>query len=86
MKECEPNSMKVYVDVAAVFGKDGRLKPLWVEWENGRKYPVDRILQVRNAASHKAGGIGLCYDCMIMGQKVELFYEGRNRWFVSRVH
>ena len=75
---------KVYVDVAAVFHKDGSLEPLWVKWEDGRIYQVDRILQVRRAASLRAGGIGVCYDCRICGQVVELFYEENYHWFVAR--
>lgn len=78
------NPKKVYVDVAALFHSDGTLEPLWVRWEDGRVYEVDRVLQIRRAASVKAGGIGLCYDCRICGKVVELFYEENYHWFVAR--
>lgn len=50
--------IKVYVEVVAVFASDGRLKPLSLTWENGRKYTIDRVLEVRPAPALKAGGQG----------------------------
>ena len=73
---------KVYVDVITKFDKDGTIMPLEVMWEDGRKYEIDRIIDVRPAASLKAGGNGIRYTCRILGQQTYIFLE-ENRWFVE---
>ena len=72
---------KKYVDVLTVMGKNEVLKPVAVLWDNGIKYEIDRVLQIRNKAS-SVGGCGLCYECVIQGQKRELYFE-RTRWFLE---
>lgn len=47
---------KIFVEVTARFDTDGSLTPLDLVWEDGRRYPIDRVLDVRRAASLKAGG------------------------------
>ncbi len=78
------NECKTYVDVAAMFTADGRLLPLWITWEDGTKYEIQRVKQCVRAASLKAGGSGLRYTCLIGGQDHYLFYEENYRWFVER--
>ena len=41
---------KKYVDVLTVMGKNEVLKPVAVLWDNGIKYEIDRVLQIRNKA------------------------------------
>ena len=72
---------KKYVDVLTVMGKNEVLKPVAVLWDNGIKYEIDRVLQIRNKAS-SVGGCGLCYECVIQGQKRDLYFE-RTRWFLE---
>ena len=47
---------KVYVDVTAEFSKDGNLVPKSFRWEDGQVYEIERVKDVRRAASLKAGG------------------------------
>ena len=54
----ESTKFKIYVDVIAEFTKDGKLRPLWLIWEDGRKYEIDRIKSCQRAASRKAGALG----------------------------
>lgn len=75
---------KAYVEVIADFSSDGRMKPLRLIWEDGRKYDVDRILRVDRCASLKEGGAGIRYVCRILGRRVELYYEENGFWFVNR--
>ena len=75
-------SRKVFVKVTASFDTDGRITPLSLEWEDGRLYTIDRITDLRRAASLKAGGMGLRYTVIINGKQSYLFYEGPN-WFVE---
>ena len=66
---------KVYVDVGAEFSADGRLRPLYLIWEDGRKYEIDKIKKIERCASRRAGGAGILYLCIIRGKPVRLFYE-----------
>lgn len=75
---------KVYVDVTAEFSKEGDLIPKSFRWEDGQVYEIERIKDVRRAASLKAGGVGMRYTCVIGGQEKHLFYEDNNMWFMER--
>ncbi len=75
-------SCKKYVDVTAIFRSDGAILPLEIRWEDGRRYPIDRVLDIRRAASLKAGGAGIRYTCRIGGRPKYLFLE-ENKWFVE---
>jgi hypothetical protein len=74
---------KVFVQVVAEHNEDGKVKPLSLKWEDGRVFTIDRVLDVRMAASLKAGGQGIRYTCRIRGKEVYLFCD-EGRWFVER--
>ena len=88
----EQRSPKVYVAVKADFNEDGIMLPREITWEDGTKYAIDRVLDIRQAAAMKAGGQGDRYTVRINGQQSYLFFErstnqtGNNlgRWFVER--
>lgn len=73
---------KQYVEVTAQFDTEGNITPTNVLWEDGRQFEVDRVLDVRPAASLKAGGAGIRYTCRILGRQTYLFLE-ESRWFVE---
>ena len=75
---------KVYVDVTAEFSKEGDLVPKSFRWEDGQVYEIERVKDVRRAASLKAGGVGMRYTCVIDGQEKHLFYEDNTMWFMER--
>ena len=74
---------KVYVSVTAVFTKDGKLVPKSCVWKNGHVYEIQKVTDVRRAASLRAGGAGLRYTCIVDGRESHLFYEENNLWFVE---
>ena len=76
-------SCKVYVDVNAMFTKDGRLLPKSFIWTDGHVYEIQRVTDVRRAASLKAGGAGMRYTCIVNGRESHLFYEDNNMWFME---
>ena len=81
------NDYKVYVDVNEMRLKDGRLVPLSFVWEDGNSYSIDRVIEMRPAASLKAGGAGLRYTVRIRGQDRYMFLEeecGIYKWFMER--
>lgn len=73
---------KVYVEVVVRCSSDGKLTPLWMVWEDGTRYEIDRVLDVRRAASLKAGGLGIRYTVRILGKERFLYYDAP-RWFVE---
>ena len=84
--ECEVITLdnhKVYVNVTAEFTTDGRLLPKSFAWKDGRTYEIQRVTDVRRAASLKAGGAGMRYTCIVNGRESHLFYEDNNMWFME---
>ena len=73
---------KVFVEVTARFDAEGKITPLSILGEDGTAYEIDRVLDIRRAASLKAGGIGIRYTVRINGKQSYLFYE-EPRWFVE---
>lgn len=75
---------KAYVWVRAEFSPLGGWPiPLAVRWEDGREFLIDEILDVRRAASLKAGGAGIRYAVRIGRTRTYLYLE-EDRWFVER--
>ena len=74
--------MKINLKVNAEFDVDGTIRPTSIVWEDGRVFVIDRILDVRRAASLKAGGVGMRYICRIYGKTVNLFND-ENHWFIE---
>ena len=72
---------KKYVDVIAIHRKSGKLTPMYICWEDGRKYKVDQVLNDSRRVS-PVGGCGVRYVCMVQGQRKHLFLE-KDKWFVE---
>lgn len=73
---------KVFVEVLVKYTAEGSKIPLSVIWENGRKYSIDRVLEIKQAASLKVGGQGMRYKCRIGGKETCLWLED-GKWFVE---
>ena len=88
----EQRSPKVYVAVKADFNEEGIMLPREITWEDGTRFEIDRVLDIRQAAAMKAGGQGDRYTVRINGQQSYLFFERSTnqtgnqlgRWFVER--
>jgi len=74
---------KIFLKVTAEHDANGHTRPLLLTWKDGRKYEIDKILDVRQAASLKCGGQGLRYTCRICGKEVHLFCD-EGKWFVEQ--
>ncbi len=74
--------MKQYVGVIAQHEPDGKIMPIEMIWTDGRRYEIERIYDVRRAASLKSGGVGNRYACRIRSREVYL-YDEDGRWFVE---
>ena len=82
---------KAYVDVNVDF-IEGQMRPRSIVWQDGRKYDIDRVIDIRPAFAAKAGGQGDRYTIRIGDNIRYLFFE-RNaslsgdsigEWFVER--
>ena len=88
----EKQNPKVYVAVKADFNEEGIMLPRELTWEDGTRYEIDRVLDIRQAAAMKAGGQGDRYTVRINGKQSYLFFERSTnqtgntlgRWFVER--
>ena len=77
-------SARVDLIVNADFLLDGSIRPRGFVWpDNEKYYSIDRIIDVRPAASLVAGGAGMMYLCRACGKEVKLFNED-GRWFMER--
>lgn len=73
---------KRYVPVIVRFDAAGKMRPVLIEFDEGHKYPVDKVLDVRRAACRSVGGVGDRYTCRIQGKESYLWFE-KGRWFVA---
>lgn len=88
----DSKNLKVHVPVDVAFRSDGTMLPREITWEDGTKYEIHRVLNIRQATAMRAGGQGDRYTIMIDGKQSYLFFErsasltGNNigRWFVER--
>lgn len=85
-------AIKVYVATTATFNSDGVMIPTSVVWEDGCRYEIDRVTDIRQAAAMKAGGQGDRFTIWVNGRPTYLFFERSTekvgnvigRWFVER--
>ena len=78
--------VKRYVDIIVLFKENGDKVPKVIIWEPGKLFKIERILDVRPAASRKAGGQGERYLCQINGTEHAVFFEDP-AWFVEeKIH
>lgn len=77
------NPNKHYTTVKAIFDTDGKITPISMMYDD-MEFEIDRIKDIRPAASLKSGGAGIRYTCMIDGKATYLFLE-ENKWFYELV-
>jgi len=74
---------KIFVEVIVRYQADGTKIPLSIIWDNGREYIIDKVTDIKKAASLKVGGQGVRYKCRILGKETYLWLEANERWFVE---
>ena len=73
---------KINLDILVEHKADGKVLPKTVLWPDGRRFDIDKVLDVRQAPALRAGGIGTRYLCRICGHERAIF-EVRGLWFVE---
>lgn len=83
---------KFYVQVVTLFDLEGRMIPKVIVLEDGQRFAIDSVLDIKPAHARKAGGYGERYTVRIRGQERYLFFEQNTnseasapgKWFVER--
>lgn len=73
---------KKYVPVLVHFDQEGKMTPVTIEFDEGKKFEIDKIMDVRRAACQSVGGVGDRYTVRIQGRDSYLWFE-KGRWFVA---
>lgn len=62
------------------------MKPVAIEWTDGTRYGIDKIIDERNAPSEHTGGVlTRKYKIIIKGREKIIYLDKQtNRWFVEK--
>ena len=71
--------LKVYVAVKADFAADGTMFPWIITWEEGEKYEIDRMSNIRRFISYSGRQSHLVFE-----RSANLTGNNIGRWFVER--
>ena len=74
--------MKQVVDMIAKFNQNGDVMPIAIVWPDGKKFTIDKVLDVRRAASLKLGGHGIRYRVRIRDRVIDIFNDD-GVWFLD---
>ncbi len=74
--------MRKNITVIAKMKDSGLVVPLEILWEDGRRFEIDKILDIRKAASTKGGGKGLRFLVTIKGHERFVWFD-ENLWFIE---
>ena len=74
---------KIKLDIVVRHTPEGKAIPKIILWEDGRKFPIDKVLDTRKAAAMKCGGVGIRYLCRINNHEVAIFEED-GIWFTEK--
>lgn len=72
---------RIFVNTVVRFDSYGNISPLWIEWFDGTKYKIDRILKTETTSALRSN-TGFRYLVRIKGRERELGYDGR-QWFIQ---
>ena len=80
------NYEKVYVAVYLKINTEGIMKPVSIEWTDGARYDIDKVIDERNAPPKHTGGVlTRKYKVIIKGREKIIYLDKQsNRWFVER--
>lgn len=74
--------MRKNISILAKMQKNGRVIPQKILWDDGRIFEIDRILDIRKAASTRGGGKGIRYTIRIKNQERYIWLD-EYFWFIE---
>lgn len=72
---------KNFIEVTAMMCTDGRIIPTYFRWDY-RQIKIDRVINVQEGQSLKAGFTGKRYLCIAMNRRFYLYFTGK-QWYVD---
>ena len=80
------NHEKIYVVTFLRISEDGIMKPVAVEWTDGKLFEIDKVVDERNAPPEHTGGVlTRKYRVVIRGKEKIIYLDKQtNRWFVEK--
>ena len=78
-------SFKHYIRIWVDISPDGQVTPPRMEWADGSRYPLDRVLSCLRCHFDGCTEITERYEVLMYGQRRYLYREVRSgRWFVEQ--
>lgn len=77
---------KVYVGMVLFVDTDGNSKPVALEWTDGARYSISKVIDRRIAPpSHVGSSPTVRYTVLMQGHQKVVYYEKfYNKWFVEK--
>lgn len=77
---------KVYVGMTLYTDTDGNTKPVELEWTNGTKYEISKVIERKIAPPRHVGSSPTVrYTVLVQGKEKMVYYEKfSKRWFVEK--
>ena len=77
---------KVFITVFLRISNEGTMKPVAIEWTDGKLFEIDKIIDERNAPPEHTGGVLIRkYRVIIKGKEKIIYLDKQtNRWFVEK--
>lgn len=76
---------KVYVELIALFKREGGLVPKEIIWTDGQRFSIDKVLYIDQAPSIVGGLLTVRYTVLMGTSERRIYYEKESqRWFVEK--
>ena len=77
---------KIFVAMVLYINVDGLMRPIAVEWTDGTRFDIDKIIDERNAPPEHTGGVLTRKYKVIIKSKEKILYLDKqtNKWFVEK--
>lgn len=77
---------RVNVAMLLYINDEGAMKPVALEWVDGTRYDIDKIIDERNAPPEHTGGVlTRKYRVLIKGREKIIYLDKQtNEWFVEK--
>ena len=77
---------KIYVGMFLYVDPDGNEKPVALEWTDGERYPISRVIDKRAAPpAHVGSSYTVRYAVLMQGREKVIYHETfSNQWFIEK--
>ncbi len=77
---------KVYVGMFLHIDTDGNMKPVALEWMDGTRYPISRVIDKRTAPpAHVGSAPPVRYAVLVQGHEKVIYHETTfKKWFIEK--